>query len=191
VQGYVRLGRQLRPADCTALASRIDAVMLGSAGVDYSRLRMSRGGQLPGANQGVTAMGHHAATLDYQKIQGLEHEPLFLRYMRSPLVRHAAAHALGPHASVGVYRAMFFNKPSAELSGGNVLDWHQDLYSTLHPNPVITLCEPRPLNPGCICTTGIHSLKKCVCPRQTWLSMHRPKLQAASQSSPARTGWVG
>ena len=140
-QGYVRLGRQLRPADCAALADRIDSVMMGVADVDYSRLRMSlaTGGQ---------AMGHHAATLDYQKIQGLEHEPLFQRYMRSPLVRHAAAHALGPDAAVAVYRAMFFNKPSAELSGGNLLDWHQDLYSTLHPNPAITLCAQAPSPPA-------------------------------------------
>ena len=106
----MRLGRQLRPTDCAALADRIDSVMMGAADVDYSRLRMSlaTGGQ---------AMGHHAATLDYQKIQGLEHEPLFERYMRSPLVRHAAAHALGAHAAVAVYRAMFFNKPSAWAAG--------------------------------------------------------------------------
>ncbi len=76
--GYLPLGRLLNDADLTALQQRIYAIMLGEAGSNDDRLLMqldSVTGQYEDA--GIQSLGHQGATLDYRKIQNLEHDALF------------------------------------------------------------------------------------------------------------------
>ena len=74
--------------------------------------------------------GFKGASLAYRKVGeaqgGLEVDPLFLAYMRSPLYRAICARVYGAHAGVAVYRAMVMSKPAGELGGGTPLPWHQD-----------------------------------------------------------------
>ena len=57
---------------------------------------------------------------------GLEVDPLFLAFMRKPLMRHVCARVYGAHAPIAVYRAMVMAKPASDLGGGTPLPWHQD-----------------------------------------------------------------
>eukprot|EP01052_Picozoa_sp_SAG31_P051644 SAG31_NODE_12362_length_947_cov_1.402123_1_plen_169_part_00 len=127
--GVCSLGVALTPAELRAISDRIDAIMLGEVGGDeypFDRMLM----QLEGGGQ---TRGYKGATLDYRKIQGLEHDPVILTYLQSDLFRCVAQRAY-PAGSVGIYRTMFFNKTAvseAPTGGGSQLGWHQDRWSTL------------------------------------------------------------
>src|SRR5580698_781045 len=76
-RGYLNIGR-LDEAQLRKLQDRIDAIMLGKADIDYDRLLM----QLDSAtgayeDAGEQTMGFKGATLDYRKIQELEHDRVF------------------------------------------------------------------------------------------------------------------
>ena len=84
--GYLRLGKVLSDDELKALQTRIDDIMLGRADIDSSRLLMqldSKDGAYENAPE--QSRGHKGATLDYRKIQDLEHDELFLEYMQRPL----------------------------------------------------------------------------------------------------------
>ncbi len=135
--GYLRLGRVLDDADPTALSGRIDQIMLGEAAIDYDRMLMqldsSSGnyGEMPPQSK-----GHKGATLAYRKIQDLEMDPLFLAYMQRPLFRSICAHVYGEATPIASFRAMFMNKPAQR---GTLLPWHQDRWSSLDRDPLITV----------------------------------------------------
>jgi phytanoyl-CoA hydroxylase len=132
--GVVSLGVALNPAELACLSERLDAIMLRKVSdVDFDRLLMQR----EGSHQ---SRGHKGPTLQYRKIQGLEHDPVVMSYLRTPLFR-AVGKRIYP-GSVGIYRTMFFNKPQkvqATLHGGSQLGWHQDRWSTLDRDPRITV----------------------------------------------------
>lgn len=137
--GFLKLGSILSPDDLQVLQSRIDDIMLGRAEIDYDLLLM----QLDGtsgtySNLPVQTNGFKGATLGYRKIQGLEHDALFLAYLQRPLFREICAHAYGAHASISCSRAMFMNKPARQ---GTVLPWHQDGGSDwlMDRDPVVTI----------------------------------------------------
>jgi ectoine hydroxylase-related dioxygenase (phytanoyl-CoA dioxygenase family) len=99
--------------------------------------------QLGPDQNGPQTPGWKGATLNYRKIQGLEHDPVYKEYVASPLFRSAVAGVAGAGGREGaaVYRSMFFNKPAAALSGGSFLAWHQDWnggYNCDRP-PLITI----------------------------------------------------
>lgn len=150
-EGYLRLGRLLDDEGLTALQQRIDAIMLGTAAIDYDRLLMqldSETGAYDAA--GPQTRGHKGATLNYRKIQDLEWDPLFLAYLQRPLFRDICARAHGPDARVACYRAMFMNKPAGH---GTVLPWHQDRWSDLDRDPEITIwtaLDPATRANGCV-----------------------------------------
>ena len=134
--GVVSLGVALGEAELQTLSRRLDDIMLGKVDdVDFSRLIMQR----EGSHQ---TRGHKGPTLGYRKIQGLEHDPVVISYLQSPLFRAVGQRMYsGP---VGIYRTMFFNKPTKEatstvLHGGSQLGWHQDRWSTLDRDPRITV----------------------------------------------------
>ncbi|OPZ05791.1 MAG: Phytanoyl-CoA dioxygenase (PhyH) [candidate division BRC1 bacterium ADurb.BinA292] len=138
-QGYLRLGRVLDDAELKALQTRIDQIMLGEADVDYDRMLMqldSETGRYEDAPAQV--LGFKGPTLNYRKIQNLEMDPVFLRFMQKPIFREICAEVYGAHASISVYRAMFMNKPSRR---GTVLPWHQDGGEQweLDRDPLVTL----------------------------------------------------
>jgi len=122
--GYLRLGRVIEDDELAALQERIDDIMLGKAPCDYDRMLMQLdGGDGTYASLPPQTKGHKGPTLSYRKIQDLEYDDLFLRYMQSSLFGEICAFAYGRHASISCYRAMFMNKPARK---GSILPWHQD-----------------------------------------------------------------
>ncbi len=156
--GYLRLGQVLETAALRALQERIDAIMLGTADIDYSQVMMQLD-RIPGETDGPGAQskGHKQATLRYRKIQDLELDPLFFGYMQHPLFRHICQRVYGPQASVASFRAMFMNKPARE---GTHLVWHQDRWTTLDRDPLITIwtaLDPATKANGCVqIIPGLH-----------------------------------
>lgn len=149
--GYLKLGKLLDDHDLKALQDRIDAIMLGTADIDYNRLLMqldSRTGEY--ADAGVQSNGHKGATLDYRKIQNLEVDPLFDEYVGRPIFREICAREYGADAPIACFRAMFMNKPS---NLGTKLPWHQDAWTDLDRQPLITVwtaLDPATRENGCV-----------------------------------------
>jgi len=149
--GYLRLGRVLSDADLANLQGRIDAIMLGTADVDYGRLLMqldSTTGDYSDA--GVQSNGHKGATLAYRKIQNLECDEVFGEFVRRPVFRDICANVYGPEAPIACFRAMFMNKPSNQ---GTKLPWHQDAWTDLDRQPLITVwtaLDPATKANGCV-----------------------------------------
>lgn len=136
-QGYLKLGKLLDDEQLKALQGRINALMLGQAEVDYDRLLMQLDSE-DGAydKAGEQSLGHKGATLKYRKIEQLEHDPVFLRYMQRPIFNEICARTYGCHVPVGCFRAMFMNKPA---QGGTYLPWHQDRWARLDRDPLVTI----------------------------------------------------
>ncbi len=158
--GYVKLGRVLEDRDLAALQERIDQIMLGQARLDYSRLLMqldSDSGKYEDA--GRQSCGHKGATLGYRKIQNLEYDRLFLKYMQRDLFREICARHYGAGTPVACYRAMFMNKPARK---GTFLPWHQDRWTSLDRDPLVTIwtaLDPATVANGCVqVIPGSHKL---------------------------------
>ena len=149
--GYLRLGRVLSDADLAALQGRIDAIMLGTADVDYDRMLMQLDSATGKYNDaGVQSRGWKGATLAYRKIQDLELDPLFLAYMQRPIFRDICARVYGDDTPIAAFRAMFMNKPAHQ---GTWLPWHQDRWSHLDRDPLITVwtaLDPATKENGCV-----------------------------------------
>jgi phytanoyl-CoA hydroxylase len=159
-EGYLRLGKLLEDDELTALQERINAIMLGTADADYDRLLM----QLDSAtgkyeDAGVQSRGHKGATLAYRKIQDLEHDPVFRAYTERPVFRDICARVYGADTPIACFRAMFMNKPARQ---GTLLPWHQDRWSSLDRDPLITVwtaLDPATVANGCVqVVPGSHRL---------------------------------
>lgn len=157
-EGYVRLHRTLDDDELVRLQERIDTIMMGTADVDYSRMLMQLD-SIPGVSDepGPQTNGHKLATLSYRKIQDLEYDPFHLAYMQKPLFRHICERTYGWGKTIASYRAMFMNKPARE---GTYLVWHQDRWTSLDRDPLITVwtaLDPATVANGCIwITPGRH-----------------------------------
>ncbi len=158
--GYLKLGRILDDADLRALQDRIDRIMLGEADVEYDRLMMqldSETGQYDQA--GEQSRGHKGATLNYRKIQDLEYDPVFLRFMQRPIFASMCERVYGKDTPISCFRAMFMNKPSRR---GTFLPWHQDRWNYLDRDPLLTLwtaLDPATVANGCVqVIPGSHKL---------------------------------
>ncbi len=149
--GYLKLGK-IVPNDMLAqLQQRIDDIMLGKADVDYDRMLMQED-SASGAydDAGPQTKGHKGSHLNYRKIEQLEFDPLFLRYMQLPLYRHCCIRTYGSHVPVSCFRAMFFNKPA---NRGTVLPWHQDRWNIFDRDPLLTIwtaLDPCTKANGCV-----------------------------------------
>jgi hypothetical protein len=150
-QGFVRLGRVVPREEIEALGRRIDEIMLGQAQIDYDKIMMQLD-RVAGEDSGPgpQSKGHKGATLAYRKIQDLELDPLFLAYLRHPLFGQICAQVYGAEVPITCFRAMFMNKPAGK---GTHLVWHQDRWSDLDRDPLITLwtaLDPSTLANGCV-----------------------------------------
>ena len=164
-EGYLRLGRCLTDEELAAMQQRMDGIMLGTAPVDYDRMMMQLD-RIPGKTDepGPGTKGHKGATLHYRKIQDLEFDPLFLRYMQKPLFRHICCMVYGEDVTIACMRAMFMNKPagrsaggpthpSSQTVGGTHLVWHQDRLRNFDRDPLITIwtaLDPATVANGCV-----------------------------------------
>ena len=150
-QGYLVLGKLLTDEDLAALQQRIDDIMLGTAKIDYDRILMqldSSTGNYEDA--GVQSRGWKGATLGYRKIQDLELDDLFCEYTERPIFREICEKVYGAETPIGCFRAMFMNKPAKQ---GTVLPWHQDAWTALDRQPLITLwtaLDPATKANGCV-----------------------------------------
>ena len=150
-KGYLRLGKILSDEDLAALQTRIDDIMMGRAALDYSKILMqldSLDGQYE--NAGEQSFGHKGARLDYRKIQELEADPLFWEYMNRPVFREICQRQYGGAMPITAFRAMFMNKPA---NRGTLLPWHQDRWSDLDRDPLVTLwtaLDPATEENGCV-----------------------------------------
>lgn len=135
-EGYLRLGCVVSDEELAELSQRMDDIMLGKADVDYDRMlfQLDRDPERDG-KPGPQTKGHKGATLAYRKIQDLEFDPPFLRYMQQPLFRNICGRTYG-NRRVACNRAMFMNKPAGL---GTPLRWHQDRWTDLDRDPQITI----------------------------------------------------
>ncbi|MCL4506378.1 MAG: phytanoyl-CoA dioxygenase family protein [Chloroflexi bacterium] len=158
--GYLKLGKQLSDDELARLQQRIDDIMLGRAPVDYARMLMQLDSATGKYNDaGLQSKGFKGATLNYRKIQDLEYDPLFLAYTQRPLFREICRRVYGVDTPIASYRAMFMNKPARR---GTWLPWHQDRWSDLDRDPLITLwtaLDPATIANGCVqVIVGSHRL---------------------------------
>ncbi len=160
--GYLRLGKVAEATELAEMQAEMDEVMLGTASVDYDRMLMQLDGE-SGEYSGLPpqSRGHKGATLEYRKIQELEYDPVFLKWMKKPIFREITGEIYGQHAPVSVYRAMFMNKPAHK---GSVLPWHQDGGDGwgLDRDPLVTVwtaLDPATKANGCVeVIPGTHRL---------------------------------
>jgi len=101
--GYVRLGVVLTEAEIDRLCQRIDQIMWGT--IRYPGMRMQL---YPSALGSEKVSRFSGSSLKCRKIEQLEMDPLFLKYIQHPLFRNITRKNGG---KVGVFRSMFFNKP--------------------------------------------------------------------------------
>lgn len=148
-QGYLHLGKVMSEEELTAILQRIDDIMLGKANVDYNRFMMQReAGE--GFEQSAQTLGFKGSTLNYRKIQNLEFDELFLKYMQKDLFRNITEKVYGSDIKIACFRAMFMNKPARH---GSVLRYHQDHWTTLDRKPLLTIytaLDPATRNNGCV-----------------------------------------
>lgn len=158
-KGYLKLGRTLSDAELKGLRERIDQIMLGQVDTTKFAMQLDGGGDYSNFNR--MERGNQKATLEYRKIQGLEHDDRFHAFMSKPLFREACARVYGAHVDIVMYRAMFMNKPAKK---GTHLPWHQDAGEQwgLDRDPELTVwtaLDPATKANGCVkVVPGSHHL---------------------------------
>lgn len=149
--GFMRLGKVLDSDDLKKLQEHIDAIMMGTAAVNYESMLMqldSDSGEY--ADSKEMSRGFKGATLNYRKIEQLEFDPLFLEFMQRPIFKEICAGVYGAHTPIASFRAMFMNKPAGK---GTKLPWHQDRWRNLDRDPLVTLwtaLDPATEENGCV-----------------------------------------
>ncbi|MBT4137047.1 MAG: phytanoyl-CoA dioxygenase family protein [Candidatus Latescibacteria bacterium] len=149
--GFLHLGNVMDNGELEQLQVRMDDIMLGKASIDYDRVMMQLDRDPERDNKpGPQSKGHKGETLLYRKIQDLERDALFLDYLQKPIFRSVCARAYGNETPVACFRAMFMNKPAR---GGTELVWHQDRWTDLDKDPMITIwtaLDPAIIANGCV-----------------------------------------
>jgi phytanoyl-CoA hydroxylase len=148
-QGYLLLGKILPEEELAALVQRMDDIMLGKAKVDYDRLMMQReAGE--GYEQSAQTLGFKGGTLNYRKIENLEFDALFLKFIQNELFQAIVEKVYGKDMNIACFRAMFMNKPAHH---GSVLPYHQDRWTHLDRDPLVTIwtaLDPASRENGCV-----------------------------------------
>ncbi len=149
--GYFVLPQFLDPADIHGLQERIDAIMLGEAPVDYDQIWMqldTDSGKYEDLQWGGN--GFRGASLAYRKIQGLETDARFHAFITSPFFVELCRHVYGAEVPIAAYRTMFMNKAAGK---GTWLPWHQDRWTHLDQDPLLTVwipLDPATVENGCV-----------------------------------------
>lgn len=157
-QGYARLGQVVDGDELAALQQRIDEIMLGEVRYEGMMMQLDSDSGSYGDLDAQTP-GFKGATLKYRKIEQLEKDPLFLQYLKSPLIESISRSLIGEEVSI--YRSMFMNKPAGF---GTLLPWHQDAGKQwgLNSDPYVTIwlaLDPATIENGCVqVIPGSHKL---------------------------------
>ena len=118
-RGYARLGPVLAEGGARQLAARAQELMLGEhaqPGIFYQH--ESPTGRYEDLSFNAGWVGPSPR---YRKLEHLELDPLFARWIENPLFERIARAALGDE--VTLYRAVLWNKAP---HGGMAVPWHQD-----------------------------------------------------------------
>ncbi len=148
--GWLRLGRTLDDVALAGLCERIDDYMHGRRCADALLMQLDLGGDY--SAMGPMTLGHKGATGMYRKIENLEIDDRFHAFLTQPLFARICAKVYGEDTAIGVYRAMFMNKPARQ---GTVLPWHQDGGGVwgLDRDPLMTVwtaLDPATIANGCV-----------------------------------------
>ena len=156
-QGYVCLGQVASDEEVEALRTRMDDIMQGRYGYPgmFFQLDSDSGsyGDVPGA------VGFSGPSVNYRKIQDLERDDVFLRYMQHPVFHSICRQLIGE--GISVFRSMFMNKPPHK---GTRLPYHQDGGSQwkLTLDPILTVwtaLDDATVENGCVeIIPGSHQL---------------------------------
>jgi phytanoyl-CoA hydroxylase len=157
-EGWLPLGKVVTDAELRGLRERIDQIMLGERRYPHMLMQLdSDSGRYEDAPE--QTFGFKGPTLAYRKIEQLEQDPRFLRYLQQPLFRAIARRFIGEN--IATYRCMFMNKPAGQ---GTLLPWHQDGGDNwgLDRDPPLTLwlaLDPATRENGCVeIVPGSHRL---------------------------------
>ena len=161
-QGYLRLGKVAPDEHIRAMCQRIDDIMLGKIHYDGMLMQLCPSAGDPELSRQTKEF--KGSSLKYRKIQDLEQDPLFLRYIQQPLFRHITRELIGEQGAV--FRSMFFNKPAER---GVLIIWHQDGAGgwNLNMRPKMTLWTA--LDATCVangCLQIIPGSHKSIIPKQ-------------------------
>jgi len=119
--GYARLGVLLDPELRDALRARADAIMLGEITYPGMFFQLdSESGRYEDLERGL---GWRGPSLRYRKVEKLEKDPLFFRWLTSPVFEALAREAYPEADRITIYRAILMTKAE---DGGSNLPWHQD-----------------------------------------------------------------
>lgn len=122
-EGFLRLGKVVRPDEFRRLQARMDDIMTGRVRYDNMRFQFYDS-SIGGLRRTV---GNECNFLDFRRIDDLEQDPVFLSYIQHPLYREISRRYIGE--DVSVFRSMFMNKPAGHgtTEQGTDLQWHQDV----------------------------------------------------------------
>jgi phytanoyl-CoA hydroxylase len=118
-QGFARLGRIASDEALSQLRARADDLMEGR--VTHDALFFQRDAPTGLYEDLPYGRGFQGPSLDYRKIEKLEHDPVFRAWLENPIFERIARAVLGDE--IYVLRAMLMTKPAR---GGTPLPWHQD-----------------------------------------------------------------
>lgn len=147
-EGYARLGRWASDEILAAMRARSDDIML--ARVDHTPFFFQHDSP-SGLYEDLTyGQGWRGPSPDYRKIEKLERDEVFLRWLRNPLFARVAAELIG--GPTNLYRALIFAKSGG---GGTELPWHQDggAFWGLDREPFLqiwTALDDAPREAGCV-----------------------------------------
>ena len=89
--GYLNLGNLLDDASLEELQNEIDAIMIGTAPVDYDKIMMQLDSTTGKTKDvGIQSLGSKGKTLNYRKTQNLDNDPHFRDYLQRPIFREAS-----------------------------------------------------------------------------------------------------
>lgn len=146
--GYARLGPVLSPEAAALLRERAHALMLGD--VRYPGLFYQHDSATGRYEDLEFGAGWVGPSHRYRKLEKLEIDPLFMRWIENPLFGRIAREILGDEVSL--YRAVLWNKaPRA----GMELPWHQDdgVFWGIDRPPSLqiwTALDDAPIEAGCV-----------------------------------------
>lgn len=147
--GYARLGKIATDDELAELRTRADDLMLGR--VTYDNLFFQLDTDSGEYRDLQFGLGYQGPSLNYRKVEKLEKDPLFRRWIQHPIFEQIAK-AIYP-GGVSVYRALLMTK--AAETGGTYLPWHQDggLFWGLDRDPTLqvwTALDDAPIEAGCV-----------------------------------------
>ncbi len=150
-EGFAAMGPVLSRQGLEALRARADDVMLGLVPQSIlDALFFQHDAPSGRYDDLVLGQGYVGPSLDYRKVEKLEHEPLFRDFIDNPVFRRVARALI--EGDVVIYRAVLFTKGAG---GGTFQPFHQDggTFWGVDRAPFLqiwTALDDAPFDAGCV-----------------------------------------